>query len=230
MAGCAALKYPVLNFRALTHRLIASRWPTIGVFDDVMSPEDAAAALELEMATNDRLSDALGRLRAIPESEWALGREGGSTLAMAAFLHPSETGGRFSSPQLGAWYAACDIDTAIDETIHHNTRRLAASAGGFPNRIQMRELVTTPNVNLVDVRAENQLHVVDDYSASQAFGEGVRKAGDDGILYRSVRRNGGENVVVYKPRRLIPVNQGDHFEYVWDAAGKVSVARLTNVR
>ena len=41
--------------RARTHRLIASRWPTIGVFDTVASAEDLEAALLLESLTNDRV-------------------------------------------------------------------------------------------------------------------------------------------------------------------------------
>jgi RES domain-containing protein len=230
MARCLALSHPILKFKDRTHRLIASRWPTIGVFDDVMSAEDAIAALELEAATNDRLTDALGRLRAIPEAEWAIGNAGGATLAMAAFLHPAETGGRFNSPQLGAWYAACDIDTAIDETAYHHHKRLVASTGGFPSRIQMRELLSKPDVDLIDVRAEDGYHAPDDYGPSQAFGEAIRNAGHDGIFYLSVRRRGGNNVAIYKPRRLLPVIQGDHYEYVWDAAGTFNAARLTGVR
>ena len=35
-----------------THRLIASRYPTIGVFDELVSAEDAAAAMEIELLTN----------------------------------------------------------------------------------------------------------------------------------------------------------------------------------
>ena len=225
-----AVTHPIRPFNARTHRLIASRWPTIGVFDDVLSPADAAAALELEAATDDRLTGALGRLRAIPENEWALGRAGGATIAMAAFLHPAEGGGRFNGPQLGAWYAACDLDTAVAETVHHNTRRLRASAGGFPNRIQMRALTATPSVALVDVRREAQFHAANDYSISQPFGETMRMAGHDGILFLSVRRPGGENAVIYKPRRLLPIVQGEHFEYVWDTRSDISVMRLTSVR
>lgn len=225
-----AVTQPIRPFNARTHRLIASRWPAIGVFDDVLGPADAAAALELEAATDDRLTGALGRLRAIPENEWALGNEGGATIAMAAFLHPAEGGGRLNGPQLGAWYAACDLDTAVAETVHRNTRRLRASAGGFPNRIQMRELLSAPSVSLVDVRREARFHAADDYSVTQPFGETMRTAGHDGILYLSVRRPGGENVAIYKPRRLLPIVQGDHFEYVWDTGGAISVMRLTSMR
>ena len=223
------MNYPLRPFRARTHRLIASRWPTVGVFDDVVSPEDVRAAYELEAATNDRVADTLRRLSAIPEPEWAMGNEGGATLAMAAFLHPSLTGGRFNGPDLGAWYAALDLSTAIAETVFHHEWRLRASAGAFPCHIQMRELVTSPKVSLLDVRGDERLHRPHDYSKSQRFGEETRRSGLDGIWYGSVRRAGGENVVVFKPRRLIPISQGDHFGYAWDKEGNLEIAKLTSV-
>lgn len=45
----------------MTHRLIASRFPPIRVFDFVPDPEAAEAALVLEGLTGERLSDTLGR-------------------------------------------------------------------------------------------------------------------------------------------------------------------------
>ena len=57
----------------------------------------------------------------------------------------------------------------------------------------------------------------------------LRRAGSDGILYDSVRRAGGENVVIFKPRLLLPVTQGDHFSYSWDVAGRPHVFRLSRV-
>ena len=44
---------PTAWLRARTHRLIASRWPTIGVFDAVASADDLEAALLLESLTDD---------------------------------------------------------------------------------------------------------------------------------------------------------------------------------
>ncbi len=54
------------RFRGRTSRLIASRFPTIGVFDDIAGgEEDLRAAFELEDLTNTRLV-ATERLRSIP--------------------------------------------------------------------------------------------------------------------------------------------------------------------
>src|SRR6185503_12059027 len=90
-----------------THRLIASRWPAIGVFDRVSAPADISAALELEMLTNDRLHVPLQRLHELPESEWAVGTPN-ATIVMAAYLHADEAGGRFTDGTLGAWYCSFD--------------------------------------------------------------------------------------------------------------------------
>lgn len=217
-----------------THRLIASRYPTIGVFDDLVDPADAEAAMRLESLTNDRLTGALGRLAAIPEADRAHG-EPGASLAMAAFLHPSPGGGRFNRDDLGAWYAACDPATAIAETLYHHTRRLRASASGFPSSIQMRELISSPIADLHDLRglqaARTDLYDPEParYAPSQALGEDLRNAGADGILFDSVRRAGGENIVLYKPRLAVPVLQGHHYDYCWNAAGEALVHRLTSV-
>ena len=229
-----ALETDVFSFSARTHRLIASRYPTVGVFDDLVGAEDAQAAMDLESLTNDRQTGALGRLAAIPRDAWAIGQPG-ATMAMAAFLHPSPGGGRFTAAALGAWYAACDLKTAIAETLYHHSRRLRASAGGFPATIQMRELLSTPRAKLHDLRGHQAEHpdLYDPdpahYGAGQRFGEALRAAGADGIAYDSVRRAGGDNIVIFKPRLVMPVTQGDHYAYQWDADGGSIVSRLTTV-
>ncbi|HEX2116244.1 MAG TPA: RES family NAD+ phosphorylase [Alphaproteobacteria bacterium] len=214
-----------------THRLIASRYPTIGPFDYIKDAEAAAIAAELETATNDRLNDVAGRLALLDPKDIVVGIPTAHQV-MAAFLHTAETGGRFNSPDLGAWYAALEIETAIAETLFHHGRRLGKSAAGFPNAIEMRELITRPRADLVDIRAEDDpgLYAPDDYRKSQAFGRECLKQRRDGIWYRSVRRAGGENVVIYKPRLLVPVIQGDHYRYDWDRQGNPNVARITGVQ
>jgi len=222
------------HVRDTTHRLIASHYPPIGVFDDLTAdPQQLAIAYLLESATNDRLSR---RVPLLPASELVQGP--GATMVMAAFLHADAAGGRFTDGRLGAWYASFDVDTAIAETVHHSTRRLRLSEGAFPSSIQMRELVAGIDCTLVDVRGQRQkqpeLYELDDYKAAQAFGIGLRwprsGEGENGLVYDSVRRARGTNVCIYRPSLIhLPVTQADHYEYRWDAAGNVSVLKLTNV-
>lgn len=230
---------------ASTHRLIASRFPPVGVFDDLTSDrEELEIAILLESATNDRLSMLSRRLPLLPDNEIAQGP--GATLVMAAFLHADEAGGRFTDSRLGAWYASLDVDTAIAETVYHSTRRLRLSDRAFPSNIQMRELVARVDCDLVDIRGARarhpELYDPDDYTRSRAFGIGLRwpetgantsaKTGapGNGIIFDSVRRAGGVNVCIYRPSLIrLPVVQADHYQYHWDAAGHVRVARLTNI-
>lgn len=220
-----------------THRLIASRYPTVGVFDDLTrDAEDIKIAILLESATNDRLSLLSRRLTLLPNEEIAHGN--GATLVMAAFLHASEPGGRFTDHRLGAWYASLDVETAIAETVYHSERRLRLSEKGFPNTMQIRQLIANVDGAHVDIRGAKRSHAdfydADDYAASRAWGVGLRwpqeGAGADGILYDSVRRMGGVNVCVYRPSLVrLPITQGAHYEYRWDASGNVSVVELRDV-
>jgi hypothetical protein len=224
--------------RKATHRLIASRYPTIGVFDDVAADnEELAAAFLMESATNDRLAVLTQRVALLPATEIVRGP--GATMVMAAFLHADAQGGRFTDGRLGAWYASFEVGAAIAETLHHSTRRLKLSDGAFPSNIQMRELVARIDCELVEIRAEQKtrpdLYDRHNYSASQIFGINLRwpesGAGENGIVYDSVRRTGGTNVCVYRPSLIkLPVNQADHYEYRWDAAGHASVFKLTSIQ
>src|SRR4030095_12440985 len=124
-----------------------SRYPTVGVFDDLATDRDELEiAILLESATNDRLSVLSRRLPLLPDSEIVQGP--GATMIMAAFLHADEAGGRFTHGRVGAWGAALGVDTAIPETVHHSTRRLRLSDGAFPSSIQMRELVADIDCDL----------------------------------------------------------------------------------
>lgn len=228
------------RIRQRTHRLIASRYPPVGVFDDIAADADELrVAFLLEAATNDRLALLERRLGLLPDDEIVHGD--GASLVMAAFLHASETGGRFTDARLGAWYAAFDIDTAIAETLYHADRRLRLSAGAFPSAIQIRELVADIDCTLVDIRgaqaARPELYAADpaDYGPPQRFAAGLRwPAGGaepgNGIVYDSVRRAGGTNACLFRPTLVpLPVLQADHFEYRWDAAGTARVLKITNV-
>jgi hypothetical protein len=222
---------------ATTHRMIASRYPPVGVFDDLAADkDDLAIAFLLESATDDRLAVLTRRLFLLPEDEIVQGP--GATLVMAAFLHADPAGGRFTDGRLGAWYGAFDVDTAIAETLHHSTRRLRLSERAFPSAIQMRELVADIGCDLIDLRGEqtrrHDLYDPDDYRAGQAFGIALRfprsGAGENGIVYDSVRRAGGTNVCIYRPSLIIlQVRQAGHYDYRWDGTGRSTVLKLTDI-
>jgi RES domain-containing protein len=210
-----------------THRLIPSRFPPVGVFDDVASPEDLLTILELEGWTNDRISGELGILHRIPQTEWVVGTPG-ATVVMAAFSHPRPGGGRFNDSSRGAWYAAFELKTAITETVFHRTKELD-EIGVYDTYMQMRDYLADFDCDLHDVRPSpdfDACHDPDSYVASQALARKLLTAGSNGVVYRSVRDPGHECLACFRPRLVANVRQGAHFEYRWNGTRTPAVTTL----
>lgn len=211
-----------------THRLIPSRFPPIGLFDTVATPADLAAVMELAGWTNDRL--VAERIARLPEREWVYGKPN-SSIVMASFLHVASGGLRFNGPELGAWYASAEIATAAAEVGHHLRREaVARHVAGLARTY--RAYSARLMGDYLDLRGSQgerpDIYAPDSYAASQALGESVRASGGAGILYDSVRRRGGINVVAHRPRNILDVAQTDHLEIrVSAAARRIELRRLT---
>lgn len=195
-----------------SHRLIPSQFPPIGLFDTVARAADLEAVMELAGWTNDRL--VAQRIARLPRSEWVFGRANAS-IVMAAFLHAPPMGARFSGPDLGAWYGAGRIETAIAEVGHHLRREALARGLGTANR-RFRAYRARIEGAYVDLRGRDDpaIYAPDDYRASQAFGEAQRAAGEDGIVYDSLRHRGGVAVCAYRPHNILDVVQAEHLDIV----------------
>jgi hypothetical protein len=217
---------PTAAIAAPTWRLIPSRFPPVATFDNVASADDLQAVMELEGWTNDRLvAERAGRL---PREQWVYGTLNASVV-MASFLHVADTGMRFNSGQLGAWYAGLALKTSIAEVAHH-LRREAIFRRLTEMRIQYRSYTARLAGDYHDIRTalttRPELYAADDYSASQAFGEDVRMAGGSGIVYDSLRHQGGTNVVAFRPRGILDVTQAAHYEITAPVIGKVIARTL----
>jgi hypothetical protein len=209
-------------------RLVPSLYPVTGILDTVASPQDLPFVFELESWTNDRISSELGILHRIPSEEWVL-RKPMASVIMAAFCHPRPGGGRFNGPERGAWYAGESLDTAHAEVVYHRTAELA-EIGVFETRVQMRLYLANFDARFHDVRARipgnAPLHDPISYTASQALGRELLAAGSNGVLYRSVRRQGGECLACFRPKLVQDVRPDIHFEYCWEGKRKPSIRRL----
>lgn len=207
------------------YRLIPSRFPPIGLFDTVATAADLEAVMELAGWTNDRLVPE--RLQRLPHDEWVFGRPN-SSIVMASFLHVAPGGSRFNGPELGAWYAAAKLTTAVVEVAHHMRREAVATAMAGLSRT-FRVYSARFEGDFVDIRGEQAsmaaVYASADYAASQRFGEEMRAAGEAGILFDSLRHDGGENVVAFRPSRILDVVQGDHYDVTVEAASPVIRAK-----
>jgi hypothetical protein len=209
-------------------RLVASRYPVVGLLDRVAAPEDLDAVFELESWTNDRVSSELRLLHAIPRAEWVTGRAMSSVI-MAAFCHPRPGGSRFSTSARGAWYAARTIDTALEESIYHRTEELR-EVGAFDTFVQMRVYLADFSTRFHDIRAARRattpLYDPRSYSASQKFGKSLLEAGSNGVVYRSVRHAQGECVACFRPALVLNVRTGGHYEFRWRGNSRPDVRKL----
>jgi hypothetical protein len=209
-------------------RIVASRYPVVGLLDRVAAPEDLEAVYEIEGWTNDRISGELGILHQLPRDEWVTG-EPMSTVIMAAYCHPRPGGTRFSGSDRGAWYAARTLDTALEESIFHRTAELR-EVGAFETRVEMRAYLADFSARFHDVRAPRRafapLHDPDSYEAGQRFGRALLEAGSNGIVFRSVRHEGGECLACFRPRLVRRVRVGGHFEFRWEGRPRPAVRKL----
>ena len=84
----------------------------------------------------------------------------------------------------------------------------------------MRVYAVDLDADLHDIRAMRDSHPAyyhpTSYAMSQELGRALRDAGSDGVVYRSVRDEGGECAAVFRPRLLSNCRQERHLCYVWD--------------
>jgi hypothetical protein len=210
------------------YRLIPSQFPPIGLFDTVATAADLAAVLDLVGWTNDRL--VAERVARLPQSEWVYGTPNAS-IVMAAFLHVAPGGMRFNGPELGAWYAADDIRTAAAEVGHHLRREASARSVATMSRTY-RTYTASLLGDYLDIcgrqAAYPDVYASDRYDASQRFGEDARASGGAGILYTSLRRRSGINVVAFRTRNITEIVQEDHFEIAVSATDRtINVRKLS---
>lgn len=200
-----------------SYRLVASRFPPVGLFDRVARPEDLETVLAAESLTNDRLREEVGAIRRVPIADRVSGP--GTTPIMAAFTHVHPEGSRFADATFGAYYAAREIETAIAEQAHHRGAFLARTREA-PGEVDLRAYLAKIDTRLVDVRGwgkrKPDIMNIGDYAASQRFARARRAEGAGGILYDSVRRAGGQCVAIFRARLVSPVRQGPHICLVWD--------------
>jgi hypothetical protein len=197
-----------------SYRIVASKHPPVNVFADIVAPHQLGTAAQIESLTNDRLNDE----RAAPALVAPQDRINapGASIVMAAFTHIGRPS-RFSDGTYGVYYAAHTMETAVRETAFHRARFMAATEQP-PGDVDMRAYVGRPMQPLLDVRSSrfDDLHDPDDYSEPQAFARTMRDRDEWGLVYRSVRHEGGECIAALRPQAIsIPV-PGAALAYVWD--------------
>ncbi|WP_353476213.1 RES family NAD+ phosphorylase (plasmid) [Salipiger sp. H15] len=200
-----------------TWRIIRSIYPPIDLFEDIADPRDWEALVSVEAKTNPRVRDEVGDLGKVPPARRVAGP--GASLVMAPFVHCSTARpGRFTDGSYGLYYAGDSETVALAETIHHHGRFMAATAEAPGWTSDFRALIGSIDRELHDVTDVPGVLHPEDYAASQAEGARLRAGGSDGLLWQSVRLEGGRCIGLFWPD-VIPVPvQGPHFCYHWNGA------------
>jgi len=210
------------------YRIVPSRFPPVGVFDRVADPADLDAVFAIEAMTNPRLREEAGALARVPQQRRISGP--GSTPVMAAFTHLNPEGSRFSDGSWGVFYAGHSVATAVEETIYHRERFLAATAEPACE-IQMRCYRTHFDCRLHDIRGGwKSAHDPHSYAASVRLARTLRAEGSNGLVFDSARDPGGECVAAFYPDLVAPCVQERHLIYRWDGRRIVQVLEVSELK
>jgi hypothetical protein len=70
------------------------------------------------------------------------------------------------------------------------------------------------------------VYAPDSYQQSQSLARDLLDAGSNGIVYRSVRDEGGECLACFRPALVANVRVAAHYEYRWEGHPTPRVIRL----
>lgn len=203
-----------------THRLIPSRFSDESVLarltDDV---PDLQALFELDAATNARIVAETHGLTGIGPDELLAGVPY-AHIVNAAFCHPHPEGSRFNGPNRGAWYAALDVATAHAEVAFHRQVQLDEIAWTAREVVVYDDYVADVSANLHDVRGEKRFAAclaADSYVQSQALAARLLAAGSLGVVYPSVRHEGGTCLACFRPAIVTHVRLGEAWTFTWES-------------
>lgn len=214
---------PSSDVDELVYRIILSRYPQIGLFERVSSPQDWDVLYAVESLTNPRLRDEVGDIRLVLPEDRVYGD--GASWIMAAFTHPpvDGRGGRFNW-DFGIYYCAADEVVAIAESSFHRARFLRESR--IEKTTQEMRIIRAQlgPVTLHDVRhlAGHSIYDPDDYHPAQELGYVLRDARSYGVHYRSVRAK-GECYGVMRARALSDAIHWRYLRYHYEQGSVVEV-------
>lgn len=194
--------------QAGTHRLIPAKFADkagTSVLETLALPADVLADLsELDAATNERKIAERGGNPAIGPRELLFGVPE-ADIVNAAFAHPGPYGGRFHTPQRGAWYAGFELETSIAEVAYHRRRFLADARIHDPQPFEYQEFRAdfSGAFHALD-SAERKTCLLPEpvphcYLFSQELANRLLFEGSNGIVYPSVRRPSGTCIACFRP-------------------------------
>jgi RES domain-containing protein len=202
-----------------TVRLVTTARLRDSVLLALVDQKELDALAEIEGATSQRL---VAQQRGSPalDSKELIHGVPHATFVNAAFANakPRELN-RFNGPDRGAWYAALVVETALAEVQFHMTEFLART-GVFEATVEYAELFASFAGEFVDLRVDPEHPALSPdpaigYAAGNAVADSARSNGLNGIIYPSVRHEGGTCFAALFPHAVQSVAQGDVYRLAW---------------
>lgn len=214
------ISLPVTSLRRFdTHRLLPAKYSPHddSVLTRLSDDDDEALQqiFELDHATNARLLAEAGRNLDIGVGELVF-HIPNYRVINAAFTHPNPLGGRFSSPHRGAWYAAFELATAQAEVLFHKTVEFAEINWQEREEMEYDDYLADFTADFHDLRQgpEDALNP-NSYVRSQELAAQLLEAGSLGVIYPSVRREGGTCVACFRPSVVANVRKSAQYKLNW---------------
>src|ERR1700674_4083054 len=204
-----------------THRLIPSAYDEETVLNRLTRDSDELIALfELEGATNDRLLGEAGLLPGITVRELVFGISY-SHIVNAAFMHASPFGSRFNGSERGAWYAAFSRETSEMEVAYHKMKELQEINWQEKEIFSYVDFLADFRGTFHDIRGDARFGDcldADSYRASQRLAGELLERGSAGVVYPSVRHNGGTCMACFRPALVNNVRKGSSISITFENA------------
>jgi hypothetical protein len=202
-----------------THRLVPSRhlYGAASVLGALVEDDaDLQAIVDLDAATNDRLLAYGQRLPGIGLEELVFAVPHADVIN-ASFCHAHPLGARFSGPDRGAWYAGVELATSQAEVAFHKSVQLA-EIGRFDDSVSCDDYLADFTAEMHDLRRPRAYRAYLDprsYVESQALAERLLQGGALGVIYPSVRRDGGTCIACFRPALVGNVRRGRTYRFTW---------------
>jgi RES domain-containing protein len=210
---------PTTNLRRFdTHRLLPAKYSPHD--DSVLTriaddDEHLHLLFELDNATNARLLAEENRSLGISQRELVF-HVPNYRVINAAFTHANPLGARFSTPERGAWYAAFELATAKAEVLFHKSIEFAEIDWKDREEITYDDYLADFTQTFHDLRGiDDEALSPTSYVRSQELAVELMDLGSMGILYPSVRREGGTCLACFRPSIVANVRKSSQYRLIW---------------
>ena len=213
-----------------TCRLIPSRF--VDKEDSVLTAladndDELRDLFELDNATNARLLAEHGGAPGITIEELVFYVPNYRSIN-AAFTYARPEGSRFNTGERGAWYCAFDAETALAEVTFHKTVEYA-EIDRFDDTVSYQAMLADFSAQFHDIRGQAAFADCLDpqsYVISQRLATRLLAAESTGVIYPSVRRDGGTNLACFRPALVGNVRKGPAYRLTWEGSPTPRVEQI----